>query len=173
MVSIFRSIAAPRRLVRIIEGKACSTMAAIALFGVFMSYVMLNVPDPTVSDAPGALPGADHRRGAHRLGRGRASRCGSWRCSHATITPLISVSVALPYLAYIGAEQTVGASGVIAVVTAGLTLCWPAPAACHRCHGRICAETGIAGALGRSAGSSSSPLLIRRLLESVEIGDMG
>ncbi|MEM6375200.1 MAG: cyclic nucleotide-binding domain-containing protein, partial [Pseudomonadota bacterium] len=34
----------------------------------------------------------------------------------------ISLSVALPYLAFIGAEQTIGASGVIAVVTAGLTL---------------------------------------------------
>jgi monovalent cation:H+ antiporter, CPA1 family len=31
----------------------------------------------------------------------------------------ISVSVALPYLAFIGAEQLVGASGVIAVVRRG------------------------------------------------------
>jgi hypothetical protein len=39
----------------------------------------------------------------------------------------ISISIALPYLAYIGAEQSIGASGVIAVVTAGMTLNLTAP----------------------------------------------
>lgn len=39
----------------------------------------------------------------------------------------ISISVALPYLAYIVAEKLVGASGVIGVVGAGLTLNLAAP----------------------------------------------
>ncbi len=38
----------------------------------------------------------------------------------------ISISISLPSLAYIVAEQSIGASGVIAVVAAGLTsFCTP------------------------------------------------
>ena len=122
VVSIFRSISAPRRLARIIEGESLlNDAAAIALFGLFMGFVMLGVPDPTLTDALGQFPklifgGAVTGWFAARLavwvmaGFGRHERA------------QISVSVALPYLAYIGAEQIVGASGVIAVVTAGLTM---------------------------------------------------
>jgi len=39
----------------------------------------------------------------------------------------ISVTIALPYLAFILAEQSVGASGVVAVVTAGLAVNLLAP----------------------------------------------
>ena len=55
VVSIFRSISAPRRLARLIEGESLlNDAAAIALFGLFMGFVMLDVPDPELSEAPGS-----------------------------------------------------------------------------------------------------------------------
>ena len=49
VVTIFRSISAPRRLARIIEGESLlNDAAAVALFGLFMGFVMLGVPDPTL-----------------------------------------------------------------------------------------------------------------------------
>ena len=122
VVSIFRSISAPRRLVRIIEGESLlNDAAAIALFGLFMGFVMLGVPDPKLSDALARFP---------VLIAGGAftgwltARIGVWIMALFSRHELaqLSVSVALPYLAFIGAEQSIGASGVIAVVTAGMTL---------------------------------------------------
>jgi CPA1 family monovalent cation:H+ antiporter len=95
--------------------------AAIAPFGLFMGFVMLGAPDPSLGDALARFPvlilgGA--------LTGWLAARIGVWIMAmfgrHARAQ--ISISVALPYLAYIGAEQSIGASGVIAVVAAGLTL---------------------------------------------------
>jgi CPA1 family monovalent cation:H+ antiporter len=57
VVSIFRSISAPRRLARIIEGESLlNDAAAIALFGFFMGFVMLGMPDPKLGDALGRFP---------------------------------------------------------------------------------------------------------------------
>ncbi|MSU89482.1 cyclic nucleotide-binding domain-containing protein [Rhodobacteraceae bacterium 2CG4] len=122
VVGIFRSIAAPRRLARIVEGESLlNDAAAIALFGLFMGFVMAGVPDPDIGTALARFP---------RLILGGAAV--GWlaaRLAVGAMAPMrrhplaqISVSVALPYLAYIGAEQLVGASGVIAVVAAGMTL---------------------------------------------------
>ena len=122
VVSIFRSISSPRRLARIIEGESLlNDAAAIALFGLFMGFVTLGTPDPRLSDALAQFP-VLIAGGA--LTGWLAARIAIWIMAlfgrHELA--LISVSVTLPYLAYIGAEQIVGASGVIAVVTAGLTL---------------------------------------------------
>ncbi|MEM8958874.1 MAG: cation:proton antiporter [Pseudomonadota bacterium] len=122
VVSIFRSISAPQRLARIIEGESLlNDAAAIALFGLFMGFVMLGVPNPTLGDAFGSFP---------KLIAGGAAT--GWIMARVAVWLMalfrryelaqISVCVALPYLAYIVAEQSVGASGVIAVVAAGLTL---------------------------------------------------
>ncbi|WP_112320946.1 cation:proton antiporter [Oceanibium sediminis] len=122
VVSIFRSISAPRRLARIIEGESLlNDAAAIALFGLFMGFVMLGVPDPSLADALARFP---------RLIAGGAftgwlaARIAVWLMAMFNRHELaqISISVALPYLAYIVAEQSIGASGVMAVVAAGLTL---------------------------------------------------
>ncbi|QDY71625.1 cation:proton antiporter [Qingshengfaniella alkalisoli] len=122
VVSIFRSISAPRRLARIIEGESLlNDAAAIALFGLFMGFVMLGVPDPNLGDALAQFPVLI--AGGALMGW-LAARIAVWvmaffaRFERAQI----SISVALPYLAYIGAEQMIGASGVIAVVVAGMTL---------------------------------------------------
>jgi monovalent cation:H+ antiporter, CPA1 family len=122
VVTIFRSISAPRRLARIIEGESLlNDAAAIALFGVFMGFVMLGVPDPDLGAAIARFPlliagGA--------LTGWLAARVAVWVMSlfERHERAQISISVALPYLAFIIAEQSIGASGVIAVVAAGLTL---------------------------------------------------
>ncbi|MFW5641807.1 MAG: cation:proton antiporter [Roseicyclus sp.] len=122
VVSIFRSISAPRRLARIIEGESLlNDAAAIALFGLFMGFVTLGMPDPDLGQAIARFPillagGALTGWFVTRLAIiGMAAFARHERAQ-------ISISVALPYLAYILAEQSIGASGVIAVVAAGLTL---------------------------------------------------
>lgn len=127
MVSIFRSISAPRRLARIIEGESLlNDAAAIALFGLFMGFVMLGLPDPDLADALARFPllifgGAVT---GWLLARIAVWLMGLFRRHELA---QVSISAALPYLAYIISEQSVGASGVIAVVASGLTLNLTAP----------------------------------------------
>lgn len=127
VVSIFRSVSAPGRLARIIEGESLlNDAAAIALFGLFMGFVMLGVPDPDLVQGLAQFPllilgGAAVGWLAARI----AVRIMGLFARHELAQ--LSISVALPYLAYIGAEQSVGASGVIAVVAAGLTMNLTAP----------------------------------------------
>lgn len=122
VVSIFRSISAPQRLTRIIEGESLlNDAAAIALFGLFMGFVMLGVPDPSMGSALARFPLLII--GGVFFGWVAASIAVSLMTMFTRFERAqSSISVALPYLAYIGAEQTIGASGVIAVVVAGMTL---------------------------------------------------
>lgn len=172
VVSIFRSISAPRRLARIIEGESLlNDAAAIALFGLFMGFVMLGVPNPELSDALARFP-VLIAGGA--LTGWLAARIAIWIMAsfHAHELALISVSVALPYLAYIGAEQSIGAFGVIAVVAAGLTLNLSGP-------GRLPPQAWanlreVWDLLAHWAGALIfilAALLIPRLLEDVRVSD--
>lgn len=127
VVSIFRNIAAPQRLTRIVEGESLlNDAAAIALFGFFLTFVMLGVPNPTVQDALVGFPILIFGGAAFGWSMGRI-------CLRILATlgrfPLaqISLSVALPYFTYIIAEQGLGVSGVIAVVMAGMTLNYLGP----------------------------------------------
>jgi CPA1 family monovalent cation:H+ antiporter len=172
VVSIFRSISAPRRLARIIEGESLlNDAAAIALFGLFMGYVMLGVPDPNPGEALARFP---------VLIAGGALT--GWITARMAIWVMalfaqyeraqISISVALPYLAYIVAEQSIGASGVIAVVAGGLTLNLTGP-------GRLPPQAWanlreVWDLLAHWAGALIfilAALLIPRLLQEVQIGD--
>ena len=174
VVGIFRSIAAPRRLSRLIEGESLlNDAAAIALFGLFMGFVMRGVPDPTLGGALSRFP---------LLILGGALT--GWVLAQLAVTVMalfprhalaqISVSVALPYLAYVTAEQSVGASGVIAVVAAGLTLNFVGP-------GRLAPAAWTAlrevwDLLAHWAGALIfviAALLIPRLLENVSLADAG
>jgi CPA1 family monovalent cation:H+ antiporter len=172
VVSIFRSISAPRRLSRIIEGESLlNDAAAIALFGLFMGFVMLGVPDPELGEAlvqfPVLIAGG-------ALTGWLAARVAIWMMAlfSAHELAMISVSVALPYLAYIGSEQIVGASGVIAVVVAGVTLNLAGP-------GRLPPQAWISlgevwELLAHWAGALIfilAALLIPRLLEGVRVSD--
>ncbi len=172
VVSIFRSISAPRRLSRIIEGESLlNDAAAIALFGLFMGFVMLGMPDPDLGEALARFPLLI--AGGAFTGW-LAARVAVWLMASFARYELaqISISVALPYLAYIGAEQSVGASGVIAVVAAGLTLNLTGP-------GRLPPQAWanlreLWGVLAHWAGALIfilAALLIPRLLEEVRIGD--
>ena len=173
VVSIFRSISAPRRLARIIEGESLlNDAAAIALFGLFMGFVMLGLPDPDLGDALAQFP-------MLILGGGvtgwLAARIGVWVMAGFSRHELAqhSISVALPYLAYIVAEQGVGASGVIAVVAAGLTLNLTAP-------GRLPPQAwanlrDLWGVLAHWSGALIfilAALLIPRLLEEIRLSDV-
>ncbi|NOD95524.1 cyclic nucleotide-binding domain-containing protein [Ruegeria sp. HKCCD4884] len=174
VVSIFRSISAPRRLSRIIEGESLlNDAAAIALFGLFMSFVMLGRPDPSLSEAVGQFPlliagGALTGWLMARMAIWMMAFVDRWDKAQ------ISISVALPYLAYIVAEQSVGASGVIAVVVTGLTLNLTGP-------GRLSpiAWTNLQEVwdlLAHWAGALIfilAALLIPRLLEGVQPSDFG
>lgn len=122
VVGIFRSLSAPRRLARIIEGESLlNDAAAIALFGLFMGYVMLGLPDPGLGQAISSFPmlfvgGTIAGWATARIAVGLMAIFARFELAQ------ISISVAVPYLAYIGAEQIFGASGVIGVVVAGLTM---------------------------------------------------
>lgn len=172
VVSIFRSLSAPSRLARIIEGESLlNDAAAIALFGLFMAFVMLGTPSPTLSEALGRFPLLI----AGGVFAGWVSaRLAVWTMGlfarHERAQ--ISTSIALPYLAYIIAEQSVGASGVIAVVTAGLTLNLTGP-------GRLPPQAWASlqevwDLLAHWAGALIfilAALLIPRLLEDVRLSD--
>ncbi|MEM1129550.1 MAG: cation:proton antiporter [Pseudomonadota bacterium] len=172
VVSIFRSISAPRRLARIIEGESLlNDAAAIALFGLFMAFVRLGEPDPALGSALASFPmliagGVVTGWLATRIAVWLMARYGQHE------TAQVSISIALPYLAYIGAEQSIGASGVIAVVVAGLTLNLTAPR-------RLQPEAWdklreIWDVLAHWAGALIfilAALLIPRLLEDAVVGD--
>lgn len=173
VVDIFRSIAAPQRLSRIIEGESLlNDAAAVALFGLFMGFVMVGVPDPTLRDALGEFP---MLLAGGALTGWFLARLALWLMATFEGYELaqISISVALPYLAYIGAEQTVGASGVIAVVTAGLTLNLAAPGRLTpQAWGRL---SGIWDVLAYWAGALIfilAALLIPRLLADARLSDV-
>lgn len=174
VVSIFRSIAAPQRLSRIIEGESLlNDAAAIALFGLFIGFVMVGAPDPEPLDALFQFP---------LLLIGGAVT--GWFLARASLWLMaliegfelaqISISLALPYLAYVTAEQSVGASGVIAVVAAGITLNLSAP-------GRLTPQawarlSDVWGVLAHWAGALIfvlAALLIPKLLSGVRWTDFG
>ena len=172
VVSIFRSISAPRRLARIIEGESLlNDAAAIALFGLFIGFVMLGLPDPDLGEALARFPVLI--AGGAFTGW-LAARVAVWVMALFNRHELaqISISVSLPYLAYIGAEQSIGASGVIAVVAAGLTLNLTGP-------GRLPPQAWanlreLWDVLAHWSGALIfilAALLIPRLLEEVRIAD--
>lgn len=127
VVSIFRNIAAPQRLTRIVEGESLlNDAAAIALFGFFLTFVMLGVPNPTLRDALVGFPtlifgGIATGWFLGRICLGVLSWLGRYPLAQ------VSLSVALPYAAYLVADQVLGVSGVIAVVMAGMTLNYLGP----------------------------------------------
>ncbi|WP_138468641.1 cation:proton antiporter [Poseidonocella sp. HB161398] len=127
VASIFRSLSAPKRLGRIIEGESLlNDAAAIALFGLFITYVMVGMPDPTVGAALEQFP---YLIAGGAMAGWIMARIGVWLMALLNRFELaqVSVSVSLPYLSYVIAEQFLTASGVIAVVICGLTLNFAGP----------------------------------------------
>ncbi|MHA6346195.1 cation:proton antiporter [Roseivivax sp. CAU 1761] len=174
VVSIFRSLAAPRRLARIVEGESLmNDAAAIALFGLLMGFVMRGVPDPSLGGTLRQFPllilggiGAGVLVG--QLSVMLMGMIDRYEPAQ------LSISVAVPYLSYIAAEQGLGASGVIAVVAAGITMNVSAPGTLSPGTWTNLRETW--GLLAHWAGALIfvlAALLIPRLLEDISWGDIG
>jgi CPA1 family monovalent cation:H+ antiporter len=127
VIGIFREAGAPARLVRLVEGESLlNDAAAITLFAVCLELLVSGAPfDPakTAIDAlvlplGGVLVGVV-------AGRGAAALIGALR--EDSLAPT-SVSLALPYIAFVVAESGLHVSGVMAVVAAGMTLAAVGPA---------------------------------------------
>ncbi|QDL94435.1 cyclic nucleotide-binding domain-containing protein (plasmid) [Paroceanicella profunda] len=174
VVSIFRDIAAPQRLSRIVEGESLlNDAAAIALFGLFLTFVMAGVPDPTLGAAVGQFPflilgGAGTGYLVARAGVMLVALVGRHRLAQ------VSITVAIPYLTYIVTERLLGASGVTAVVVSGLTMNLLGP-------GRLSPVTWtylreVWDLLAHWAGSLIfvlAALLIPRFLSGMDLTDLG
>ena len=127
VVSIFRGLPAPQRLARIVEGESLlNDAAAIALFGLFFAFVAFGIPNPNPWDVAFQFPWLIAGGAAIGWLGGRLTSTGMARLSAHPLGQ-VSISVALPFLVYVLAENVLGASGVIAVVAAGLSLNYLTP----------------------------------------------
>ena len=119
VVAIFRELGAPARLTRLLEGESLlNDAAAIVLFSILVGMLT----DGTRTDfAAGVVRFAEALLGGVVLGAIGGRLFG-------TILPFlggsrlaeVTLSVALPYVVYLLAEQLFDVSGVVAVVSAGL-----------------------------------------------------
>jgi monovalent cation:H+ antiporter, CPA1 family len=127
VVSIFRDISAPARLGRLIEGESLlNDAAAIALFSVFLSLATYGANVGTLAVVGGfvvtLIGGCVFGYLAARIGVMLLGLVREFRMAE------MSISLAIPYVIYILAEQVIGVSGVIAVVFSSLTLNLMGPA---------------------------------------------
>jgi CPA1 family monovalent cation:H+ antiporter len=123
VISTFREIGAPRRLLVILEGESLlNDAAAITIFGLMLGILRLKVP-PTLADiavdflysfGAGAVVGWAIAMVAGRI----------YSLLVRSNVAEITVTVVVAYASFIVAEQSVGGSGVVAVVFAGLTTGW-------------------------------------------------
>ena len=118
VVSIFRSISAPPRLTRIIEGESLLNDAvAIALFGAFLAAASGAGP-ADIGAALGPVPWMILAGGVVGWVGGRLGLAVMARLSRFDLAQ-ISVSLAVPFLVHLAATRGLEASGVVAVVVAG------------------------------------------------------
>lgn len=174
VVGIFRSTPAPQRLARIVEGESLlNDAAAIALFSVFVTAVATREAEP---DIPAALWRLPYLIAAGALvgvvmGRIAVAVMGTmkpWPAAQALI------SIALPFATMLFTDQIIDASGVVAVVAAGMTMNYFAP-------GRVTPPSlarlrDLWELLAYAAGGLIfvlAALLIPRSLETIRPGDIG
>src|SRR5205807_652015 len=120
VVTIFRELGAPPRLTRLLEGESLlNDAAAIALFGILVAML---TGGTHASFAAGVAHFAEAFLGGLLLGAVAGRLFGA-------VLPVlggsrmaeVTLSVALPYIVYLVGEQVLEVSGVVAVVSAGLT----------------------------------------------------
>ncbi len=118
VLSIFRNVGAPARLVRIVEGESLfNDAAAIALFTILVAAASAQ----NVSFADGVIVFLVSGIGGAAVGMGTgiaASIFIAMTRGHAAA--LTSITVALPYLTWVLCEEQLGISGAMAVVVSGL-----------------------------------------------------
>ncbi|RGP36044.1 cation:proton antiporter [Pseudotabrizicola alkalilacus] len=127
VVSIFRATPAPQRLARIVEGESLlNDAAAIALTSVFLVAVAARDAEPNIGLAMLGLPwlivaGAAVGWLVGRLAVQVMGWMNPWPLAQ------VSISFATPFVTFLFTDQVIGASGVVAVVTAGMTVNFSAP----------------------------------------------
>ncbi len=174
VVGIFREIGAPRRLTRLIEGESLlNDAAAIALFGLFVTLTLPGAGDPALQ--------AQWLAFILQLGLGAVSGYAIARILVVVMDWLrgfrlaqVSLSLALPYITYIAAEQLLSVSGVVAVVAAGMTLNLTGPARLSPANWGYLRDTWEL--LAHWAGSLIfilAAILVPRLLDDVTWVDVG
>ena len=110
------------RLARLIEGESLlNDAAAIALFTLFAALLLPRAAEPVWGSLLAMFAG--------QLGLGAVAGFAIARVLVALMDILrgqrlaqVSMSIALPYITYIVADQVLGVSGVVAVVAAGMTV---------------------------------------------------
>ena len=121
VVAIFRELGAPPRLTRLLEGESLlNDAAAIVLFGVIVVDLLTDGAHPASAPGSCALPrpfSAGWLLGAVAGRLFGADPAAARRSRSAEVT----LSVALPYIVYLVGEEVFDVSGVVAVVSAGLT----------------------------------------------------
>ncbi|HTZ67882.1 MAG TPA: cation:proton antiporter [Roseiarcus sp.] len=121
VIAVFRDVGAPARLTRLVEGESLlNDAAAIVMFTVLLGMIVSG-GQPDVLGGAAEFLVSFFGGGALGVLAGRALlQIVPWtrddRLAEATLT------VALPYLAFIAAERLFHVSGVVAVLTAGLTV---------------------------------------------------
>ncbi|MCB2053989.1 MAG: cation:proton antiporter [Geminicoccaceae bacterium] len=121
VVSVFRRIGAPRRLLVVLEGESLlNDAAAIALFALIVDLLRTGA---------GLDPMSAGERFLYLFAVGGAiGVVVGWACARLLSVvpgdslPQVSITLALAYAAFLVAELSFQASGVVAVVAAGLTL---------------------------------------------------
>ncbi len=120
VVTIFREVGAPPRLTRLLEGESLlNDAAAIVLFGILVEMLTegthSSLAAGVVHFAEAFLGGLLFGAVAGRLFGAVLPLLGGSRMAEVTL------SVALPYIVYLLGEEVLDISGVVAVVSAGLT----------------------------------------------------
>jgi len=121
VVGVFRNLGVPSRLVRLVEGESLlNDAAAIALFTTLLSII-------SNGTRPGLVPSAIHF--GESFGGGLLLGFVAGRLFGALLPllggaklPEVTFALALPYLVYLAGEEVLEVSGVVAVVSAGLTV---------------------------------------------------
>ena len=174
VVSIFRATPAPQRLARIVEGESLlNDAAAIALFAVFLSDVVLRADTPDVSAALLRFPGLVLMGAAVGVILGRLA---VWLMARLNAWPLgqVSVSLAVPYATFLLADKVLGASGVVAVVAAGMMVNFAAPGRVSPVGmAQLRAAWGLMAYLAGSLIFILAALLIPRLAATLRLSDIG
>ncbi|WP_420392413.1 cation:proton antiporter [Acuticoccus sp.] len=118
VLSIFRDVGAPARLVRIVEGESLfNDAAAIALFTILITAITME----RVSLVDGFLVFLLTGAGGAVVGAATGSLAGALiALTRHHPAALTSVTVALPYLTFLLCEEALGISGAMAVVVSGL-----------------------------------------------------
>ncbi len=174
VVSIFRATPAPQRLARIVEGESLlNDAAAIALFAVFLSDVVLRADKPDVAAAllrfpPLVIMGVTVGVILGRIAVWLMGRLNAWPLGQ------VSVSLAVPYATFLLADKVLGASGVVAVVAAGMIVNFMAPGRVNPgAMAQLRAAWGLMAYLAGSLIFILAALLIPRLAATLRLADIG